>query len=116
MLPIAGFNRFVENNRLFTKQSKILAAVSGGIDSVFMTTLLHAAGYQIGIVHCNFQLRDDEAIRDEEFCKALAAKLAIPFFTTRFDTTTYASVNKLSIQMAARDLRYNWFEQVRAQN
>lgn len=116
MLPLAGFNRFAEKNHLFTKQSKILTAVSGGMDSVLLATLLHAAGYQIAIAHCNFQLRGDEALRDQNFCKALAEKLGVPFFTTEFDTVGYAAANKVSIQMAARDLRYQWFEQIRQQN
>ncbi len=116
MLPLAGLNRFVEKNQLFTQQSKILAAVSGGMDSVLMATLLHAAGYQIAIAHCNFQLRGDEALRDQHFCEALAEKLEVPFFTTVFDTAGYAAAKKISIQMAARDLRYNWFGQTRQQN
>ena len=116
MLPLAGFNRFIEKNQLFTPQSKILAAVSGGVDSVFMATLLHAAGYKIAIAHVNFQLRGDEALRDQAFCKSLAEKLDVPFYTTNFNTTEYATAHKISIQMAARDLRYHWFEHLAEQN
>ncbi|NCD68765.1 tRNA lysidine(34) synthetase TilS [Mucilaginibacter agri] len=115
MLPLARFNAFADQNRLFDRQSKIVAAVSGGMDSVLMTRLLHAAGLQFVIAHCNFQLRGGESLRDHEFCKQLAEELQVPFYSINFDTTAYATEHKLSIQMAARDLRYNWFEQIRQQ-
>jgi tRNA(Ile)-lysidine synthase len=115
MLPLALFTAFAQQNSLFTRQSKIIAAVSGGMDSVLMAHLLNAGGYQFAIAHCNFQLRGDEAIRDQAFCKQLADNLNVPFHTINFDTTHYAAEHKLSIQMAARDLRYAWFEQLRQQ-
>jgi len=75
--------------------------------------LLKAAGYNFGIAHCNFQLRGAEATRDEDFCRQLAATLDVPFYITHFETSKYAAENKISIQMAARNLRYQWFEQVK---
>ena len=112
MLPVKQFARFIEQNTLFTPNSKILAGVSGGMDSVLMTHLLKAAGFSFGIAHCNFQLRDDEALRDQEFCNSLANQLRVPFHTINFDTRNYAADNKVSIQMAARELRYQWFDAV----
>jgi tRNA(Ile)-lysidine synthase len=116
MLPVKQFVNFIEQNTLFTPNSNILAAVSGGMDSVLMTHLLKAAGYTFGIAHCNFQLRGDEALRDQEFCNNLANQLRVPFHTINFDTRNYAADNKISIQMAARELRYQWFDTVSQQS
>ena len=113
MLPVKGFTDFIERHDLLSRVNKILAAVSGGMDSVLMVHLLKAAGFDFGIAHCNFQLRSDESIRDQEFCHHLAEKLRVPFHTVNFDTAKYAAGEKISIQMAARDLRYQWFEEIR---
>ena len=116
MLPVKQFTDFIEQNKLFKPAGKVLAAVSGGMDSVLMAHLLKAVGYNFSIAHCNFQLRGDDAIADKEFCKNLAQQLDVPFYTTNFDTTDYAASHKISIQMAARDLRYQWFQQVKQQH
>ncbi|HEY9195041.1 MAG TPA: tRNA lysidine(34) synthetase TilS [Mucilaginibacter sp.] len=116
MLPVNQFVNFIEQNGLFTPATKILAAVSGGIDSVLMVHLLKAAGYNFGIAHCNFQLRDDEALRDQAFSRTLATTLDVPFHTINFDTGQYAADNKISIQMAARDMRYQWFDTISQQS
>ena len=115
MLPVKHFTKFIEQNNLFASGSKILAAVSGGMDSVLMAHLLKAAGYDFSIAHCNFQLRGAEAITDQEFCQRLAQQLRVQFHTVNFDTRAYAAGEKISIQMAARDLRYQWFDQLRQQ-
>jgi tRNA(Ile)-lysidine synthase len=115
MLPVKHFTEFINENKLFSPGSKVLAAVSGGMDSVLMAHLLKVAGYDFSIAHCNFQLRGDEAIADQEFCQNLAQQLRVQFHTVNFDTTAYASEKKVSIQMAARDLRYQWFDQLRQQ-
>ncbi|MEO3402676.1 tRNA lysidine(34) synthetase TilS [Mucilaginibacter sp. CAU 1740] len=112
MLPVNQFVNFIEQNALFTRSTPILTAVSGGIDSVLMAHLLKAAGYNFAIAHCNFQLRGNEALRDQQFSQSLAAQLEVPFHTINFDTEQYAADNKISIQMAARDLRYQWFDTV----
>ena len=116
MLPVKQFTDFIEQNKLFKPAGKVLAAVSGGMDSVLLAHLLKAAGYNFSITHCNFQLRGDDAIADQEFCKNLAQQLGVPFYTINFDTTDYAANHKISIQMAARDLRYQWFQQVKQQH
>jgi tRNA(Ile)-lysidine synthase len=88
---------------------KILLAVSGGVDSMVMLHLLKDAGLKVGVAHCNFQLRGAESSADEELVRKTCDGLNVPFFVTRFDTTTHATTHKVSIQMAARDLRYAYF-------
>lgn len=112
MLPVERFTAFIQQNQLFTPQEQVLAAVSGGMDSVLMVHLLKATGYKFAIAHCNFQLRGAEAEGDQNFCRQLAQKLEVPFHTINFDTARYAGEQKVSIQMAARELRYTWFEQL----
>ncbi|HBZ68116.1 MAG TPA: tRNA lysidine(34) synthetase TilS [Bacteroidales bacterium] len=107
------FRNFVNENQLFDRDHKVLLAVSGGIDSVVMTRLFHQLKLRFGIMHCNFQLRGEASDGDARFVEALANELGCPFFTIAFATKQYASDNGLSTQMAARELRYNWFEEVR---
>ncbi|HEX8460137.1 MAG TPA: tRNA lysidine(34) synthetase TilS [Segetibacter sp.] len=94
------------------KQHKQLLAVSGGVDSVVLCDLMFAAGYDFIIAHCNFLLRGEESERDDLFVRSLADKYKKEIFVARFDTKEYATKNKLSTQVAARDLRYNWFKQL----
>lgn len=115
MLPVKDFVDFAAQNGLFSQQDKVLAAVSGGMDSVLMVHLLKSAGFNFGIAHCNFQLRGDESAGDEHFCRQLAKQLDAPFHHISFDTLKHAASDKVSIQMTARTLRYQWFEQVRQQ-
>jgi len=116
MLPVKNFIDFIEKNALFNRDSNVLAAVSGGMDSVVMVHLLKAAGYQFGIAHCNFQLRGDEALSDQQFVRDLAGKSGVAFHTINFDTKKYAAEKKISIQMAARELRYQWFAELSQQS
>lgn len=90
--------------------------MSGGRDSVALAHLLHACNYRFSIAHCNFQLRADASEEDARFSEELANALGCPFYAERFETQTYASENKISIQMAARALRLNWFEKLRSDN
>ncbi|RFS19146.1 tRNA lysidine(34) synthetase TilS [Chitinophaga silvatica] len=108
-----NFTSYIQRQQLFDPSQKILLAVSGGVDSVVMAWLFKLAGYHVAIAHCNFQLRGEESVRDENFVKSLAAQLEIPFFHTRFETLEYTSTQHISIQVAARELRYNWLETVR---
>lgn len=113
---IDELKKYIYENNLIRKGDKILLAVSGGIDSMVMAHLIIKLGYDTGIAHCNFSLRGQESDRDEEMVRQFAAESNIPFYTIKFETKAFASKNKLSIQMAARDLRYKWFETIRVDN
>ncbi len=113
---ISAFRQYINEFNLFDPEDHILLTVSGGMDSSLMAELFFRADFRFGIAHCNFQLRGAEADRDEQFVKDLAANYKTPFYTVRFNTREYAEENKISIQMAARDLRYQWFEKTRKQN
>jgi tRNA(Ile)-lysidine synthase len=107
------FNKYISEHKLLTPGERVLLAVSGGIDSMVMTHIILRSGYVAGIAHCNFSLRADESDKDEKMVQQYAAKNNIPFYTTRFDTKTFAKEKGLSVQMAARELRYKWFETIR---
>ncbi|MBK0381361.1 tRNA lysidine(34) synthetase TilS [Pedobacter sp. SD-b] len=104
---------FIKSNALFKPTDKILLAVSGGKDSVAMVHLFRSLGFSFGIAHCNFNLRGQETIRDQEFVRSLAKALKTDFHLKSFDTQKFAEKNKISTQMAARDLRYAYFEEIR---
>jgi tRNA(Ile)-lysidine synthase len=112
-LMLEGFLNNITRENLFMSGDKILLAVSGGMDSVAMVELFRRAGFNFGIAHCNFTLRGAEADADEAFVQSLAEKLKVPFYVKRFATQIHAREHGLSIQMAARELRYNWFEEIR---
>ncbi len=103
------FKNFIDKENLFNPEDEILLAVSGGPDSVFLCELFHLAGYKFGIAHCNFQLRGKDSDLDELFVKQMAKRYNSPFYCKHFDTKKYASENNISIEMAARFLRYKWF-------
>jgi tRNA(Ile)-lysidine synthase len=103
---------FIRKNSLFTEDERILLAISGGLDSMVMLTLFIQAGYKIGVAHANFKLRGEESEGDETFVKTFCEARNIPFYSTWFDTNNYAAEKKISIQMAARELRYVWFRQL----
>ncbi|MCL6295186.1 tRNA lysidine(34) synthetase TilS [Jejuia spongiicola] len=109
------FKSHIKNNFSILKESKLLVAISGGLDSVVLMHLCHQFGLNIALVHCNFNLRGEESDSDENFILQLAEDLDLEVFIESFDTENYAKKNKLSIQMAARELRYNWFEELAAQ-
>jgi tRNA(Ile)-lysidine synthase len=111
-----NFIKFISDNNLIKPGDRLLLAVSGGIDSMVMTNLFLRLGPEFGIAHCNFSLRGGESDGDEEMVCKLSADHNIPFFSKRFETKTYAKKNGLSIQMAARELRYSWFEKIRIEN
>ncbi|EKT4499198.1 tRNA lysidine(34) synthetase TilS [Flavobacterium psychrophilum] len=96
-------------NLPFLKEKKLLLATSGGIDSMVMLHLFQKLNYNIAIAHCNFQLRGLESFGDQQFVQEYASKNKIPAFVTHFDTENFAKDYKLSTQIAARELRYNWF-------
>ena len=104
---------FISRNHLLEKDGKYLVALSGGADSVTLLWVLHELRYQIEACHCNFQLRGAESDRDEQFCVQLCEQLGIPLHRVHFDTRLYAEVHKESIELAARNLRYRYFAQLK---
>lgn len=105
--------QYIEKENLFSTDNKILIALSGGADSVALLRILHTAGYQCEAAHCNFHLRGEESNRDEDFVRQLCRKYNIHLHTIDFDTTLYATEHHISIEMAARELRYNWFDNIK---
>lgn len=103
---------YIEANHLLTNDKAIIVGLSGGADSVFLLHVLDKLRYKCIAAHCNFHLRGAESERDAEFCASFAKKLDIPFYKSDFDTTLYAEKEQISVEMAARKLRYNWFEQI----
>jgi tRNA(Ile)-lysidine synthase len=112
---VQNLQRYCDVHALFGEEAKILLAVSGGADSMVMLDLFLKSGIEIGIAHCNFQLRGTDSLEDEAFVAEVAKKTATPLHTVRFNTGEYAQRNGLSIQMAARRLRYGWFERIRSE-
>ena len=109
--------RFASVHELFVYGGKYIVALSGGADSVSLLFVLkhleHELGISVEAAHCNFHLRGAESVRDEEFCKQLCERLAVPLHLIHFDTQAYADLHRVSIEMAARDLRYGYFENLR---
>lgn len=106
------FQNYYKKHLLFQKEDHLLLAVSGGIDSVVLADLCKKSGFDFSIAHANFRLRGDESLDDEAFVIELGAQLGVPTIVKRFDTEKYASEKKLSIQEAARNLRYDWFKSI----
>jgi len=103
---------FVREHQMAHDQDKILVGVSGGIDSMVLLHLLVHAGFSVGVAHCNFGLRSDESDADEQFVRYHCLMNGIPIHSIRFDTLEYARENGLSIQVAARELRYAYFNEI----
>ena len=103
---------YIRKHGLLEKDKPVLVAVSGGADSVSLLDVLVRAGYTCIAAHCNFQLRGAESDRDEAFVRELCTKMSVPLEVMHFDTKTYAHEHKVSIEVAARELRYRWFDEV----
>jgi tRNA(Ile)-lysidine synthase len=110
---IRKISKYIENHQLLQLNDKIIVGLSGGADSVALLHTLRCLDYSCIAAHCNFHLRGKESDRDETFAREEARKLNIPFYKKDFDTTAYAEQNRISIEMAARELRYQWFEKLR---
>lgn len=109
---IKNISDYISLNHLFTKDQQLLLAVSGGVDSMVLVDLCAKAGYSFSIAHCNFQLRGEESDADEALVRSLAQKYNATVQVKKFDTVAYAFDHKLSIQEAARVLRYEWFDEL----
>ena len=106
-------NTYIKKHKLLNAKCLYLVALSGGADSVALLLLLKEAGFNVHAAHCNFRLRAAESDRDEAFCVSLCQQLGVELHRAHFSTREYADVHKVSIEMAARELRYKWFEQLR---
>ena len=107
---IESWERHITDELNLNKSAKYLIAVSGGVDSIVLIDLFSRSGLSFAIAHCNFSLRGEESDKDETFVKELSEQYNVEFYTKAFDTQSYANSKKVSIQMAARDLRYQWFQ------
>lgn len=105
---------YIRKHKLLNDNGLYIVALSGGADSVALLLLLDEMGYNIHAAHCNFHLRGEESDRDELFCESLCQQKSIPFHRVHFDTLTYAETHKVSVEMAARELRYHYFEELRS--
>lgn len=104
---------YINKESLLTRGKKVIVTCSGGADSIFLLHILNKLGYDCIVAHCNFHLRGEESNRDENFVREYCKKENLTLLVEHFDTTKYATEKKLSIEMAARELRYNWFENIR---
>ena len=105
--------KFISEKSLFIREEKLILGISGGADSVCLMHVFLELGYSFELAHCNFNLRGEESDADEYFVKDLAKEHQLKVHIKQFDTLVYAAENKISTQMAARDLRYAWFEKLR---
>jgi len=113
---LEDFIGFIKKEKLFNSKDKILLAVSGGVDSVVLSHLFSQAGFTYAMAHCNFKLRGNESDEDELFTKKFAEKLKVKCYCTSFETEKLSETEGISIQMAARNLRYKWLEKIRSEN
>ena len=104
---------FIKKHKLLEANGLYVIALSGGADSVALLRLLVGMGYSVHAAHVNFHLRGDESERDERFCIDLCQQMGVELHRAHFDTLTYAQAHQVSVEMAARELRYRWFEQLR---
>lgn len=104
------FEAFVREQKLFDKNDRVLVALSGGVDSVVLGTLMLRSGYTFSVAHCNFHLRGEESNRDERFVRSWAEKNKVELFVSEFDTYKHMQQKGISLEMAARELRYSMFK------
>ena len=113
---IEQFLKYVDDNHLIIKGDRILVALSGGVDSMVLAELLRRCGYDIAFAHCNFHLRGAESDSDEQFVREYAKRVGVELFVKQFDTMQFVENQKVSVEMAARELRYAWFNDLINQN
>jgi tRNA(Ile)-lysidine synthase len=111
-----NFTDFIASAEIYRDTGKLLLGVSGGVDSMVMLSLFLRAGYSVSVAHCNFRLRGSESEADMEFVSEYCEKNSVFLHAQNFDTAAYAADNRISLQMAARELRYSWFDRLKAEN
>ena len=109
---LKAFQEHIKTNFSFLYTSKVVVACSGGIDSILLAHLCMKSGIDIALAHCNFKMRGAESDADEDFVRSLAAERKIPVFVKHLQAESYGQVKRLSIQMAAREMRYDWFSEL----
>jgi tRNA(Ile)-lysidine synthase len=109
---LKAFKENIDGQHLFHPKDTLLLAVSGGVDSVVLCALCKLAGYSFAIAHCNFQLRGEDSKRDEAFVRQMASNYKVDFFCKTFDTLAESRKQKKSIEETARNLRYEWFNEL----
>ena len=113
---LARVQQYIVRHIPLSSGQLVLVGLSGGADSVALLSILTTLGYRCEACHCNFQLRGEESLRDRRFAENVAAEVGVPFREITFDTMAYAAANKVSVEMACRELRYEWFEQQRRES
>ena len=106
---------YINKENLLNRREKVVVTCSGGADSIFLLHILNKLGFDCIVAHCNFHLRGEESDRDENFVREFCERENLTLLVQHFDTKQFASENKLSIEMAARELRYTWFEKIRTE-
>lgn len=113
MQTISKVKKYIQDNNLLTDKATVIIGVSGGADSMALLDILHHLGYECIVAHCNFHLRGQESYRDEYFVEKMATKYKFKYVSANFDTKKYIEEESISLEMAARELRYAWFEKIR---
>lgn len=113
MQTISKVKKYIQDHMLLTDKARVIIGVSGGADSMALLDILHHLGYECIVAHCNFHLRGQESYRDEYFVEKIATKYNFKYVSANFDTKKYIEEESISLEMAARELRYAWFEKIR---
>ena len=113
MQTISKVKKYIQDNMLLADKARVIIGVSGGADSMALLDILHHLGYECIVAHCNFHLRGQESYRDEYFVEKVATKYKFEYVSANFDTKKYIEEESISLEMAARELRYAWFEKIR---